>query len=578
MYYSSSSSCDDYENDNNFEGRPLPFFPISNDDMPISQQTSASYCSEEGNDTMSTPAAMSADNGMMNSECIYKDEGGNIERMDQIVELESKSKSHPSSHNQRCSEETVKGDDRVVISTLLLEEKIVSLMNRVWILETENDVIRSQWKNDEKEAYRTDDIENMYQNPYASPKSCNSNDVDRSDRNFQAQEDAIMGKDLTLSPQKKLNENESKGDEDPTLLSEKNRSLRQDLTISEEIQERMRVAMVSLENRDKRRSDKIEEMSKQLGGIEERHDQAMGKLHKELKIEKNKCQRFQADLEKEVQRRREAETKFQNAGKACIDGSTGVMAYKTSSTAKAADLISDLSNELKLTMERESKVRDELDALRRERDEDDTTMLLKKELSESRDQHQREKNALLKHNEELESLNIDLFRKLNKLEAECNELVTQTIQERNSRRDTHSNPNTYDKDMRAMEDYLYSLSIKYEESQKEITTLKTRLALGETTTVTECLSQSPPPRSKERTRSSRRTRMQIQHERISDIVRNNDEEHIIYDESSRKDNSLLRYPSDDDFALYDEQREEEDYTVGSNSCSSYSMFQNRAEI
>lgn len=529
---------------------------------------------------------MSAENGgMISSECIHKDGADNNKNKDQAVEQSIPNPSLPISNRL---EEKQKEDDRVVISTLLLEEKIVSLMNRVWILETENDVIRSQWKKDNKDGHPPDKIEDMYQNPYASPSSCNS-DGHTNHRNFQEPENGGIGKDLTLtrvtsSPKNEAHQDGPNGDEDSALLVEQNRSLRQDLAISEEIQERMRVAMVSLENRDKRRSGKIEEMSKQMGEIGERHEHAMRNLHKELVIEKNKCRKFQADLEEEVQRRREAETRFSKAGKECIDGSTGMVAHQSSSTAKAADLISDLSNELKLTMERESKLRDELDALRRERDEDDAAMLLRmvqKELSESRDQHQREKNALLKHNEELESLNIDLFRKLDKLEAECNELVTKTIQERNSRRDTYSNQNIYDKDMRAMEDYLYSLSIKYEESQKEITTLKTRLALRETNTSTsECRSKSPPARStKERTRSSRRTRMQIQHERITDIVRSNEEEHIIYDELSRKDtSSLLRYPSDDDVALHDEQREEEDYTVGSASCSSYSMFPNRAEI
>lgn len=594
MYYSSSSSCDDNEKDDRSEDRPSHLHSID----------SASYYNDD-KETILHPTT----SGPLGTQDICECGAEEIENEDGGPDSPSRSSSNK-----------VKEDDRVVISTLRLEEKIVSLMNRVWILETENDVIRSRWKKGDKNGHRSDDIEDLYRNPYDSPTK-NGGDTNLSI--FSEDNDLTLTRD-NHSPRKNMNQEESATSEDPASLEEQNRSLRADLAISEEIQERMRGVMVTLENRDKRQSDKVEELSneleeaakkhkevmeslqkdqqveeikrqklqtdleeelsRELEEVARKHQQAIGTLQNELEIEKIKRQKLQADFEEETKRIREEYAQNLSVEKECIDGSTGSVAYQTSSTAKAAELISDLSNELKLTMERESQLKDELDDFRRERKEDNVAFkAIQKELLVSRDQHQREKNALLKHNEELESLNIDLIRKFNTLESQCEELMAKTNQGKNNQRDMYSNRNSNEKEMRAMEDYLYTLSIKYEESQKEIASLKTRLALRETT-IAELRSKAPPPkrppvRSKESSRISQRTRMQIQHDRISHIVRSNEEDSSIYHDSPSKDSSL-HYPSEDDITSRDEQREDASFAGSSFSFadSSYSRFPNRAEI
>eukprot|EP00533_Pseudo-nitzschia_delicatissima_P010321 CAMPEP_0116090836 /NCGR_PEP_ID=MMETSP0327-20121206/7181_1 /TAXON_ID=44447 /ORGANISM="Pseudo-nitzschia delicatissima, Strain B596" /LENGTH=594 /DNA_ID=CAMNT_0003582141 /DNA_START=188 /DNA_END=1972 /DNA_ORIENTATION=+ len=594
MYYSSSSSSDDNEKDDRSKDQPGHLHPIDSDP----------YYNDD-KETILHPST----SGQMDTEGICECGAGGVENVDRGPDSPSRSSSN-----------RLKEDDRVEISTLLLEEKIVSLMNRVWILETENDVIRSRWKKRDKDGQQSDDIEDLYRNPYDSPTK-NGGDTNLSI--FPEDNDFTLTGD-NHSPRKNMNQDETATSEDPPSLEQQNQSLRVDLAISEEIQERMRGAMVSLENCDKRRSDRVEELSNELEDAAKQHKQAMETLqnelqveeikrqklqtdleeersqeledvarkHKkamealqnELEIEKIKRQKLQTDFEEETRRITEENTKFAGVEKECIDRSTGLVAYQTSSTAKAAELISDLSNELKLTMERESQLKDELDDFRRERKEDKAIVrAIEKELLVSRDQHQREKNTLLKHNEELESLNIDLIRKFNTLESQCEELMTKADQGNNNQRDTYSNRNSNEKEMRAMEDYLYSLSIKYEESQKEIASLKTRLALRETT-IAELRSKAspakrPPARSKESSRISQRTRMQIQHDRISHIVRSNEEDRSIYHDSPSKDSSL-HYHSDDDFTSRDEQREDESFAGSSFSFadSSYSRFPNRAEI
>ena len=594
MYYSSSSSSDENEKEYRSENQPSHLHPID----------SAPYYND-GKETILHPAT----SGPMDTQGICECGAGGVENEDRGRDSLS-----------RLSSNRVKEDDRKEISTLLLEEKIVSLMNRVWILETENDVIRSRWKKGEKDGHRSDDIEDLYRNPYDSPTK-NSGDTNLSI--FSEDNDFTLTGD-NHSPQENMNQDETATSEDPASLERKNRSLRVDLAISEEIQERMRSAMVSLENCDKRRSERVEELSneledaakqhkqatetlkkdlqveeikrqklqtdleeelsKELEDVARKHKKAMGTLQNELEIEKIKRQKLETDFEEETKRIREEHTQFHDVEEECINGSTGLDVHQMSSTTKAAELISDLSNELKLTMERESQLKDELDGFRRERKEDKIAVkAIQKELLVSGDQHQREKNALLKHNEELESLNIDLIRKFNILESQCEELMTETNQGKNNQRDMYDTRNTNEKEMRAMEDYLYSLSIKYEESQKEIASLKTRVALRETTIV-ELRSKAPPAkrppvRSKASSRISQRTRMQIQHDRISHIVRSNEEDRSIYHDSLSKGSSL-HYHSDDDFTSRDEQREDESFAGSSFSFadSSYSKFPNRAEI
>ena len=569
MYYSSSSSVDeleveDYENDDRLEERP-----------PIHQHSIASY--DEKSSAMH-PTATSAINeyGAMG---LGNDEGAH----DVSLSLDTRG----------VGDDDEKRDDQVVISTLLLEEKIVSLMNRVWILETENDVLRSEWKTEDGDDHRCGDIESMYQNPYASPINAN-NDNDTNPRNVQEQKNSFRFEDAAAtagaSPSLRCRvdvdkslensnyDKTTKSGGDPSSLAQQNRSLRRDLAISEEIQERMRVAMVSIENRDNLRSGTIEKLSEEQEDVAKKHKEAMESLQNRLEMEQANNNKLQADLEDEIQNKKDAE-------KECVDGSTVIIGNQPFSTAKAAQLISDLSNELRMTMERESKQNEELGVLRRQRKESQEAISVAasnaKQASASRDQLTRDIGALLEHNEELESLNIQLVRKLDDLEAECNALVANARkQERNNRIGTKIS-NSNNDDMVQMQEYLYSLSIKYEESQREVTSLKSRLKHRETT-ASELRAMSPP------TRGPSQEENEILREPSKSRKQNDRIARIVHDKEEKEDfNSAWQDGVDfppDGFAFPDEQREDEDEdfasTVSSfpNFAPASTLFPNRFEI
>jgi hypothetical protein len=635
MYYSStSSSCDDGEND----GSEIHLHPIASDYLSLSPGSASEEEEEvapnsiegsednadtaEGKDSVSSPVTVPIPNNDLSQSAQAGDEDGDDEG------------------------ENV--DDGKNISTLRLEEKIVSLMNRVWILELENDVLRSRWKKEDDDHHFAEDIKNMYQDPYAPPASYNiANNKTNTDTDIDSNTAEKCSNSANSNPAEEQNvsnplEHQNFGElrginsendrsmEDEDLLAQ-NRSLRTDLGISEEVRERMRVTMVSLESRDKLRCDLIEELFQELEGTTENHETTSDSLRKELESERTKTRQLQNSLEEEtktkqllekqiaellhelegmtenhettldslrkeldsertktrqLQRSLEEETKTKqllekriprkSIEKECIDGSLGTIADKSSAT-KAAQLISDLSNELRITMQRESDLKDELEVYQRKLRKHQTTKSTTstREDSVSPEQHQREKNALMQHNEELESLNIELVRKFVTLETKFNALVekTKNLHERdtpktgastNSDKANHaprreirtSNINT--NHTRIARDHVHSPSIHYLESQREITSLKARLAARETA-VFEPIEKSPISTASRLVPSAHDTlRRKTPEDRRLRYRKSQEEKGASVPpsiDSPTKDKEG-RSPPEADFSILDEQREE----------------------
>jgi len=334
-------------------------------------------------------------------------------------------------------------DDSTEISILKMEEKIVSLMNRVWILETENDVLRDQ--EDMRE-----DIHDLYQNPYAGNDNDSGSPLKSKRQNFDELQGLSIDEHLML-----------------------NRSLKKDLIVSETVQERMRIAMVSLETRDKLRSDLIQELTSELEKKDEAEPQnVVLDLSEELEMEQFKTRQLQKELDEERTRRRKESfiRQQQSVEKECIDGSH-------ESSAKAAQLVSDLTNELKLSMERESQLKDQLEATNRKlsaQARNDMTLQNTK----------REKDALASHNEELQALNIQLIRRFVALEKRHKEFVARTNQEFKQRAsemnvnvDIPTSAESKETNNSTTGSNPTKLTQDTEQRQKELTALKKRLAL-----------------------------------------------------------------------------------------------------
>ena len=417
--------------------------------------------------------------------------------------------------------ESEEEDNSETISTLKLEEKIVALMNRVWILETENDVLLSRWKKDGNDDTT---IQTMYQDPYEAPSTSSS--VQSQNDNGANKGDEYSSKEDSTS----ANAHDTAKSEDSSSLADQNQSLRTALFISHKIGERMRIEMVTLEHREKSWAKKMEKATKEKETIAKQHKKAMESLRRELEAERFKNKQLKIEKKK---------LHIASAGKKHIDGSTA--------TAETAQLISDLSSELNLTMERESKLKGSLKEAK--------FMIAKqsKEILASLDKHQREKDALLKHNDELESLNIELVHKLDDLERQSNKLFTK-LRKQEREKGTH---NRTSDDMVKMEDYLYTLAMKYEESQKEIALLKSSLDSKETKILE--LTTNARPGSPLKTRSSL-TAQDKEIIKVSSRIRKQNEHMVrmVYDKEEYPE-----YP--------DEQREEEEF-------ESDSIFPNRVEI
>ena len=426
MYYSSSSSSDDH--DDSSEEKTFSLQSLASSHAALFQELESSSSTSDHSGTSSTNALDGEE----------KDEDNQTSVLPTEATL-----SYP-----RIMPESEAEDDSETISTLKLEEKIVSLMNRVWILETENDILLSRWKKDGNDDTT---IQTMYQDPYEAP-SISAGVQKRNDNGMNEDaggNDGYSAKEDSTS----ANAHGTAKSEDSSSLADQNQSLRTALSISHKIGERMRIEMMTLGHREKLWEKKMEKTTKEKETIAKQHQKAMESLRQELEAERFKNKQLKIEKQK---------VQIASAGKKRIHGSTA--------TAETAQLISDLSSELNLTMERESKLKGALKEAK--------FMIAKqsKETLASLDKHQREKDALLKHNDELESLNIELVHKLDDLERQSNKLFTK-LRKQEREKGTHSRTSD---DMVKMEDYLYTLAMKYEESQKEIALLKSSLDSKET--------------------------------------------------------------------------------------------------
>lgn len=675
IYFSSSSENDDAVSDK----QPHQLEQIVANYVSSSSQGSASDEEEEEAVFPAVIATVDKSEHMsLNAKTQLK-----IVQIDAKTDLGESDPLSSSSHRRfdaagcRCSlNEDV--DDREAISTLRLEEKIVSLMNRVWILETENDVLRSRWTNEDEGKNSSEDIvKELYQDPYNDNNILFKSSSIPEAANLPLANQSLGDRGRTS----KETCTETTRSKDMPSLVEENRSLRTNLKILDEIKERMGVAMVSLEQRDKLRGDIIQDLNKQLddearkhkevtkslqsklqtersknlklqSGLDEerrtwktqqnlfkeleatvekndnaikslkskldteqsknqrlqtdfdeeklKHENAMKSLQRELDTEQFKNKRLQTDLEEEKQKHENTKISLRNdynirqpevdveegklrqhMEKECIDGnrsgfySPQMMDNNSPSAQTAAQLISDLSNELRLTMERESKLKDEFNTFKRQNQATQPSA----EFSFLREHHEQERKALMEYNEELESLNIELARKLVALETQHNQLVERTKQEKNKNADHASSSGVNsgnDSKLRELQDYLQSLSIKYERSKREITSLKALLATWETSLSPTKRRLSPYSNETFRPTTSitaSQTRVQNQ----SGVhVESNDKEKDKALQSHLWKERDVRFSSKQDFATVDlrglgnEQREEKDHTDG--------LFPNRVEI
>lgn len=521
MYYSSSSSSEEFQSDDGSQEQTISLHSLASNHDAIFQELDPSRST----------------------------------RNDMESETKASLPSGSPSPYPPIIRETEEEKDSETISTLKLEEKIVSLMNRVWILETENDVLLSRWKKDGNDDTT---IQTMYQDPYdvSSASSCVQNQYDTG-----LNHGKCVDNQSTLAPTDTLHTDDTTKTDGSSSLEDQNRSLRTDLSISDQIRERMRTAMLELEHRDKIWTKKIEKTRKEKQNDAKQYQKAIESLQRSVDAERAKNQKLQnafdqVKLEKQTLRMTSAAKKFN-------DGST---AFHSSSSTEAANLISDLSKELNLTMERESKLKVAL------KEAKSAIAKQSKDTLVSLDKYQREKDVLLKDNDELKSLNVELVHKIDDLERQCNKLFTK-LRKQEREKSTHSRTSD---EMVKMEDYLYTLAMKYEESQQEIATLKKSLEskddeISELKTSTRVRSPSEKGSSltaqdKEIIKASSRIRKQNEH-----IVR------MLYDNEVNDDLSLWQQNKDrfsvrsNKLSFPDEQREEEDF-------DSDCMFPNRVEI
>ncbi len=526
MYYSSSSSSDEHEIDNSSEEQTLSLHSLASSHAALFQELESSSSTSDHSSTSTN----------------------DLEDEDEQTKLLPSNVT--SSYPPIISENEVE-DDKENISTLRLEEKIVSLMNRVWILETENDVLLSRWKKDGNDDAT---IQTMYQDPYEPPSLSSDGQFQNNNGTISNNENSgtVFMEDTASSHAHTPHNSDTTKSDDSLSLADQNQFLRKDLTISYNIGERMRIEMVQLGNREKLWAKKIEKTTIEKETTAKLHRKAMESMRRELEAERFKNQQLQIDFDQiKIEKQK---LQIASAGKKCTGGS--------SATSETAQLISDLSNQLNLTMERESKLKG---ALR------EAKFLIAKQSKEtlsSLDKHQREKDSLLKHNDELESLNIELVHKLDDLERQCNKLFTKL---RRQEREKSSHSRTTSDDMVKMEDYLYTLAMKYEESQKEIASLKTSLDEKETKILQLTKTRAGSP---SKTRSSL-TAQDKEIIKVSSRIRKQNEHivRMVYDKELKDEmkNNDRSGPRSNDFSFQDEQREEEDFEADS-------MFPNRVEI
>lgn len=524
MYYSSSSSSEEFQSDDGSQEQTISLHSLASNHAAIFQEIDSSRST----------------------------------RNDMESETKASLPSDSPSPYPPISRENEEEEDSETISTLKLEEKIVSLMNRVWILETENDVLLSRWKKDGNDDTT---IQTMYQDPYdvSSASSAPSGVPNQFDTGLN--HGKAIGNQSTLAQTDTLHTDDTTKTDGPSLLEDQNRSLRTDLSISDQIRERMRTAMVELEHRDKIWTKKMEKTRKEKENDAKQYQKSIESLQRAVEAERAKNQKLQntcdeIKLEKQTLRMTSAAKKF----------SDGLTALHSSSSTEAAKLISDLSKELNLTMERESKLKVAL------KEAKSTIAKQSRDTLVSLDKYQREKDVLLKHNDELKSLNVELVHKIDDLERQSNKLFTK-LRKLEREKSTHSRASD---DMVKMEDYLYTLAMKYEDSQQEIAILKKSLEskddeISELKTSTRVRSPSEKGSSltaqdKEIIKASSRIRKQNEH-----MVR------MLYDKEVNDDLSLWQQNKDrfsvgsNKLSFPDEQREEEDF-------DSDCMFPNRVEI
>ena len=153
-------------------------------------------------------------------------------------------------------------------------------MNQVTSLETKNDTLQSQLRIQNEQ-----DIQEMYHDPFSSPskssvRSFNTSVFFSAGTTTETSAKAVTAPSATATATENVvvDNNSNSVHMEVTELRMKNRSLQNELSISEAANERLKQNLRSVEVQDKQKSDLLSALSKQLGESKARESNLQDEL------------------------------------------------------------------------------------------------------------------------------------------------------------------------------------------------------------------------------------------------------------------------------------------------------------